>query len=203
MSGAGPMPHDDVLAELQAELQPVAPSADFAARVGARVARGSSTGQLRIWLALAGAATMIAAVTLTPRRGVVETAPPPALAQNASASAAPGPRIVAGLAPPAPPMQRRPARAARARADEPPLEVITTQAAVLRQLWLSADRTRQVRSLEADGMPESAVARDADGMMSVQELVIDPIVVLPIGAPQGGMGRVHRVVSPQATGSPR
>jgi hypothetical protein len=79
-------------------------------------------------------------------------------------------------------------------------EVVTSQGAVLAELW----RAARVRTAAIDGdLPTLAVTVGVDGSILVPDIVVEPIDVPPIGGSSGGPGRIQRVTSPRATGSPR
>jgi hypothetical protein len=96
---------------------------------------------------------------------------------------------------------RRIAEATPPAADDR-FEVITTQPAILERLWRHATRPAP-DPRTAPALPPPATVIDADGRLVVPELAIDPIVVPAIGTEPGGGGRIQRLVSSQATGSPR
>jgi hypothetical protein len=200
----------DVLAELQAELHGVAPSPEFAVRVRARIESRARRARWRVCAVVAGAAAVIAALALQMSgsgRGADTLPAAPRLATVAPRSPAPSvpsvppwlqPRRAAAIVTPS----RRPRVDVAPHGPDVRFDVITTQAAVLQQLWRHATR-QDGEPAEAPALPEPATSVDADGRLIVRELVVDPIVVPPIGGGPGGQGRVQRLLSPQATGSPK
>jgi hypothetical protein len=195
---------DDVLDDLRAELAAVSPSAEFVARVRGRIA-GQSTVRSWGWVwAACGAAAIAVLIAVSLRSGGdVASVRPPAIATQPVAAptlaVAPTQDVVpAGRPSQTPAARRRPApRTVDAR-----LEVMTNQPAVLEQLWRAAIIAGGRRRIVAAELPTEAVG-DPDALLRVPQLVVDPIVVPPIGTAAGGQGRVQRVVSPQATGSPK
>ena len=202
----------DVLHELQAELTAITPSPAFPARVRARIDETPAAGRLPVWIGLAAGVTMAAVLAVvSPKDPPVPSAvvaeapvvqgPAPAGVASRTAGSAPATasrpepvrRAAVRVSPP------RPAATPR----DPFLSVVTDQGAVLDELWRIANARAGASPVVAAELPATAVSVDADGLMIVPELVVDPIVVPPIGAPAGGQGRIHRVTSPQATGSPR
>ena len=203
---------NDVLAELRTELQGVTPSPEFTARVRERVASSSPAPRFGPWIVVVSAVGVIAAVALVPWTPDLPDTPPPAAriatatppAPTASSPGAQETRAPIESGTVATPSARvsRSLRVARPQEADGRFEVITTQSAVLEQLWRHATATAS-DPLAAPSLPPPATVVDADGRLVVPELVIDPIVVPPIGMVPGGQGRVQRLVSPQATGSPR
>ena len=191
---------DDVLAELGAELGSVTPSPEFVVRVRERIAAAPKTAIGPGWLWLVGAtaaAAMAIAIALRPPQEMDL----PIVAETATAAPRPAPapsitearsRVVSTTV-----------RRAAAPAADPAFLVITDQRAVLDRLWRAAEAPPRLRASEPTALPAPSVVVDAEGSMIVPDLVVQPIVVPPIGAPAGGQGRVQRVVSPQAMGSPR
>jgi hypothetical protein len=201
----------DLLRELQTELAGVTPAPEFAARVRARVAEARRPrGWLRLGIGLAGAAATLVAVVVSMRPAgelpdpvVIRTTAPPAPAPAPALRSEPADGPVTPAAPVAPRPTRPGPAPVRARTADPRFEVITTQAAVLEELWRVATARAGTPPRPAAELPPPSIVVDSDGLIVVPDLVVDPIVVLPIGAPPGGQGRIQRVTSPQATGSPR
>jgi hypothetical protein len=201
------MSSHDPFAALCDELTNVEPSAGFNARVADRVAASPAAARPTLWFALAGAAALVIVTFAVARRGDVSgvrSAPSTAVvlgvpadpavkaAPPAERRAPPPPAVLGGVA-------RHTVVSLRAASEADPFVVITSQGAVLDTLWQAASEARTASRGE---LPATTTLVDADGLLQVPELVVDPIVVLPIAA-AGAPGRIQRMVSPQATGSPR
>jgi len=167
--------HDDVLKELRAALQ-VEPSRDFASGVRARVRKSKARTNLAWWSLAAAACVGLATAALW--RPTIQTSAPtvattqPTLVPSNSATMASDARSVPVLGGSA--VARTPV-ARTAAASEPRLEVITNQAAVLRQLWAGVNPAALVETIA-----EGAVPVPVAEVKPIAPIVLDPIVVTPI-----------------------
>ena len=120
---------------------------------------------------------------------------------EATAPSAPrkGPESVVAVAPPGPAAVVRPAApvtvvAATGVSAEPPLEVITNQVGVLRQLWADY-RDRPLVMAESESVVEGLSAKP----IAVEPIAVRPIVVSEIGKESGPAGATPIIRRADAT----